>query len=92
MRRTRQHTFFNKDAQSPALIHEWKAARLQKKLAFRNTHELVHVEQYRQLGIPKFADLYVRGFLNAEGTTDYRLNATPICWATIMKRSYADSQ
>jgi hypothetical protein len=27
-------------------------------------HELVHVEQYRQLGIPHFADLYVRGFLN----------------------------
>src|SRR5262245_49062096 len=27
-------------------------------------HELVHVEQYRQLGIPRFADLYVRGFLN----------------------------
>jgi hypothetical protein len=27
-------------------------------------HELVHVEQYRQLGIPRFFDLYVRGFLN----------------------------
>jgi hypothetical protein len=27
-------------------------------------HELVHVEQYRQLGIPRFSDLYVRGFLN----------------------------
>jgi hypothetical protein len=27
-------------------------------------HELVHVEQYRQLGIEAFADLYVRGFLN----------------------------
>lgn len=26
-------------------------------------HELVHVEQYRQLGIPRFSDLYVRGFL-----------------------------
>lgn len=26
-------------------------------------HELVHVEQYRQLGIQRFADLYVRGFL-----------------------------
>ena len=26
-------------------------------------HELVHVEQYRQLGILRFADLYVRGFL-----------------------------
>jgi hypothetical protein len=27
-------------------------------------HELVHVEQYRQLGTPRFSDLYVRGFLN----------------------------
>jgi hypothetical protein len=26
-------------------------------------HELVHVEQYRQLGIPRFSELYVRGFL-----------------------------
>jgi hypothetical protein len=26
-------------------------------------HELVHVEQYRQLGIPRFAELYVCGFL-----------------------------
>jgi hypothetical protein len=26
-------------------------------------HELVHVEQYRQLGIPRFAELYVRGFM-----------------------------
>ena len=26
--------------------------------------ELVHVEQYRQLGIPRFSELYVRGFLN----------------------------
>lgn len=26
-------------------------------------HELVHVEQYRQLGIQRFAELYVRGFL-----------------------------
>jgi hypothetical protein len=26
-------------------------------------HELVHVEQYRQIGIPLFANLYVRGFL-----------------------------
>jgi hypothetical protein len=30
-------------------------------------HQLVHVEQYRQLGIPRFADLYVRGFLNGGG-------------------------
>jgi len=27
-------------------------------------HELVHVEQYRQLGLPRFSELYVRGFLN----------------------------
>jgi len=26
-------------------------------------HELVHVVQYRQLGVQKFAELYVRGFL-----------------------------
>ncbi len=26
-------------------------------------HELVHVEQYRQLGIPRFSELYVRGFV-----------------------------
>ncbi len=32
-------------------------------------HELVHVEQYRQLGIPRFAELYVRGFL-AGGSYD----------------------
>jgi hypothetical protein len=34
---------------------------------FRNElrfHELVHVEQYCQLGIPRFSELYVRGFLN----------------------------
>lgn len=27
-------------------------------------HELVHVEQYRQLRIPRFSELYVLGFLN----------------------------
>jgi len=27
-------------------------------------HELVHVEQYRRLGIQRFSELYVRGFLN----------------------------
>ncbi len=30
-------------------------------------HELVHVEQYRQLGVPRFAELYVRGFLTGGG-------------------------
>ncbi len=28
-------------------------------------HELVHVEQYQQLGIPRFSELYVKGFLNS---------------------------
>jgi hypothetical protein len=27
-------------------------------------HELVHAEQYRELGIARFSELYVRGFLN----------------------------
>ena len=30
-------------------------------------HELVHVEQYRQLGIPQFSSLYVRGFHSGGG-------------------------
>ena len=30
-------------------------------------HELVHVEQYRQLGIQQFSSLYVRGFLTGGG-------------------------
>jgi hypothetical protein len=30
-------------------------------------HELVHVEQYRQLGIRRFAELYVRGFFTGGG-------------------------
>jgi hypothetical protein len=30
-------------------------------------HELVHVEQYRQLGIARFSELYVRGFLSGGG-------------------------
>lgn len=30
-------------------------------------HELVHVEQYRQLGVAKFSELYVRGFLLGGG-------------------------
>jgi len=36
-------------------------------------HELVHVEQYRQLGLPRFAELYVRGFLNGGGYYDIPL-------------------
>lgn len=30
-------------------------------------HEFVHVEQYRQLGVSRFAKLYVQGFLNGGG-------------------------
>ncbi len=30
-------------------------------------HELVHAEQYRQLGVGRFAELYVRGFLSGGG-------------------------
>jgi hypothetical protein len=30
-------------------------------------HEFVHAEQYRQLGVPRFAQLYVRGFLDGGG-------------------------
>jgi hypothetical protein len=30
-------------------------------------HELVHVEQYYQLGVSGFSDLYVRGFLDGGG-------------------------
>jgi hypothetical protein len=30
-------------------------------------HELVHVEQYRQLGVQRFSELYVRGFIDGGG-------------------------
>lgn len=30
-------------------------------------HELVHIEQYRQLGLARFSEPYVNGFLNAGG-------------------------
>jgi hypothetical protein len=39
-------------------------------------HELVHVEQYRQLGIPRFAELYVSA---AAGTKAFRWRSTPLC-------------
>lgn len=39
-------------------------AKLTNDLLF---HELVHVEQFCQLGLQRFADLYVRGFLDAGG-------------------------
>jgi len=38
-------------------------------------HELVHVEQYRQLGIPRFSELYVRGFLSGGGYDGIPLEA-----------------
>lgn len=38
-------------------------------------HELVHVEQYRQLGIRRFAELYVRGFLAGGGYEGIPLEA-----------------
>jgi hypothetical protein len=38
-------------------------------------HELVHVEQYRQLGIRRFAELYVRGFLSGGGYDGIPLEA-----------------
>jgi hypothetical protein len=38
-------------------------------------HELVHVEQYRQLGIPRFSGLYVRGFLSGGGYDGIPLEA-----------------
>jgi hypothetical protein len=36
-------------------------------------HELVHVEQFHQLGIPRFSELYVRGFLSGGGYDDIPL-------------------
>ena len=38
-------------------------------------HELVHAEQYRQLGIPRFSELYVRGFLSGGGYESIPLEA-----------------
>jgi hypothetical protein len=44
-------------------------------------HELVHVEQYRQLGIRRFSELYVRGFLVGGGYDGIPLevNAYELC-------------
>jgi hypothetical protein len=36
-------------------------------------HELVHVEQYHQLGIRRFSELYVRGFLASGGCDGIQL-------------------
>jgi hypothetical protein len=38
-------------------------------------HELLHVEQYRQLGVPRFSELYVRGFLSGGGYDGIPLEA-----------------
>ena len=38
-------------------------------------HELVHVEQYRQFGIPRFSELYVQGFLSGGGYDGIPLEA-----------------
>jgi hypothetical protein len=35
--------------------------------------ELLHVEQYRRLGIPRFAELYVQGFLSVDGYDSIQL-------------------
>jgi hypothetical protein len=43
-------------------------------------HELVHVEQYRQLGIPCFSELYVRGFLNGGSYEAIPLEVMPTRW------------
>ncbi|MGD0696490.1 MAG: hypothetical protein ABSB82_16840 [Terriglobia bacterium] len=38
-------------------------------------HELVHAEQYRQLGIPRFSELYVQGFPSGGGYDGIPLEA-----------------
>lgn len=38
-------------------------------------HELVHVEQYRRLGVTRFAELYVQGFLTGGGYDGIPLEA-----------------
>jgi hypothetical protein len=40
-------------------------------------HELVHVEQYLQFGIPRFSQLYVRGFFSGGGDDSIPLELTP---------------
>ena len=44
-------------------------------------HELVHAEQYHQLGIQRFSELYVRGFLSGGGYDGIPLerNAYALC-------------
>ena len=45
-------------------------------------HELVHVEQYRQLGIQQFSNLYVRGFLTGGGYDGIPLEMTAYALGT----------
>jgi hypothetical protein len=49
-------------------------------------HELVHVEQYRQLGVNDFSSLYVRGFLSRAATMGYRWSGMRTCWVRAMKK------
>ena len=42
-------------------------------------HELVHVEQYRRLGIERFAELYVQGFLDGGGYEAIPLELNAYC-------------
>ncbi len=45
-------------------------------------HELVHVEQYRQLGVQQFSNLYVRGFLTGGGYSGIPLERNAYMLAT----------
>ena len=49
-------------------------------------HELVHVEQYRQLGITRFSELYVWGFLSGGGydSAPLEVNAYALAPAAIL--------
>ncbi|WP_130419184.1 hypothetical protein [Edaphobacter modestus] len=52
-------------------------------------HELVHVEQYRQLGIPKFADLYLRGFLSGGGYFEIPLERNAYALGELYGRNHS---
>lgn len=53
-------------------------------------HELVHVEQYRQLGVQKFANLYVRGFLDGGGYDGIPLEQNAYLLGTRYEENPAD--
>lgn len=42
-------------------------------------HELVHVEQYRHIGVSRFADLYLKDFLNGGGYFEIPLEQNALC-------------